>query len=509
MAGSRQPDGGARLLGGTARTWTAELITESSHLAGCAIYHSAMDRALLDRSLEYVDSWLEWRCRRTELPGCAVSVSLKGKILLSAAYGQFDLESGRRLAPDGVFRIASHSKSFTATALMQLVERGRLRLDEPVSAYLTWMARHADRRFRRVTVRQLLCHGAGVTRDSNDADFWQMARPFPDAEELRQLVLAGQLVTDANVAFKYSNIGYGLLGLLVEEVAGQSYRDYTEEHIVAPLGLEATVAEPSAHQPKAVTGYTRRGGDGLRRPVPPVDTRALAPATGFASSAPDLCRYFSAHFVGSRRLLSDEAKREMQRVHWRVHRPAAGEQDYGLGLMLQRLKERQAFGHGGAFPGQISHTLAVRGDGLVVTALTSCIDGPASEIVRGVYGVIDHFQNGAGKRTLPGLRTLEGRYANLWSIVDLVVAGDQISAGQPDSWAPLEDPDRLAKLGSRKLMILDTSGYGSSGEEIDFEVKDGEVISVRWGGTTCWPESSWSAVERRLLGRPGRAARRR
>lgn len=437
-----------------------------------------MDRPLLDRSIAYIDSWLAWRCASAGLPGCAVAISHHNEVLLSAGYGKADLETGRRLAADAVFRVASHSKSFTATAVLQLAETGKIRLDDPVARHLGWLGEHKDRRFRQITARQLLCHGAGLLRDGADSDFWQLAKPFPDRDELRTSVLGSRLVTEPNVSLKYSNLGYGLLGLLIEEKSGKSYREYTDARIVGPAGLEATVAEPRPRTPKAVTGYSRRDRDGRRRPVPHVATGALAPATGFASTAVDLCRYFSAHFVGSNKLLGDVMKREMQRVHFRVHRPSAGGQDYGLGLMLQRVGERQVFGHGGAFPGQITHTLAAPADGLVVTALTSSVDGPAAEIVTGIYQVIDHFQRAEGLAP-PALKRLEGRYANLWSVLDVVAAGKQVVVGSPDSWSPLADPDRLERVDSRTLRIADTSSYGSAGELVRFALEAGRVTSVR------------------------------
>jgi D-alanyl-D-alanine carboxypeptidase len=462
-------------------------------------YHAAMDRALLERSLAYVDSWLSWRCARADIPGCAVAVSLNGRVLLSGAYGKRDLAKPTKLKPDDVFRIASHSKSFAATAVMQLVEKGKLRLDDPVATHLGFLSQHRDKRLKRVTLRQLLCHGAGIIRDGTDADYWQLLGSFPGRDELRQWVLDADLVTEANVALKYSNIGYGLVGLVIEEVTGESFQEYAASHITGPLGLSSTVAEPERSARRAVTGYSRRGPDGTRKAIPHVDTRALAAATGFASTAPDLCKYFTAHFVGSNKLLSDESKREMQRVHWRVHRPAAADQDYGLGLMLERIGNRTFIGHGGGFPGQITHTLAEPGSGLVVTALTSCIDGPAVEIVRGTITVIDHFQAAKAETSSRQLRALEGRYANLWSVCDLVVAGEKPAVAWPDTWSPLANPDRLEAAGPRALKITDTSSYGSAGELLTFEMEKGRVKEVRWAGESMWPETDWQRRQTSLL----------
>lgn len=464
-----------------------------------------MHRRELERSLAYVDSWLGWRIPRSEVPGCAVAVSLAGRLLLEAGYGQADVATGRALRGDDVFRVASHSKSFTATAVLQLVEMGRLRLDDPAALHLDWLLAHDDPRFRRVTLRQLLCHGAGVVRDGTDADYWQLRHPFPTARSLQRHLSEASLVTEPNVALKYSNYGYGLVGMVIEAVTGEPYHDYVNRSIVEPLGLVSTEPELSGKLAKrSVTGYGPRDEGGQRRPVPPVDTRALAAATGFASNGADLCRYFDAHFVGSRKLLSDESKREMQRVHWHVHRAGLDRsEDYGLGLSLEVLRGHRTIGHGGGFPGQITRTIADPDERLVVVVLTNCIDGPALDIARAIYGIIDHFQAHAGEPVRRGLRRLEGRYSNLWSTQDVIVAGGAAWTAEPGTWAPLGDPDRLEVVDGTTLRIADTSSYGSAGELVRFEISDGKVGMANWAGMTVWPADAWPKAERALL-RPNR-----
>jgi CubicO group peptidase (beta-lactamase class C family) len=232
-----------------------------------------------------------------------------------------------------------------------------------------------------------------------------------------------------------------------------------------------------------------------------VDTRALAAATGFAGTAPDLCRYLSAHVVGSGLLLSDASKREMQRVHWHARYPDRGRHDdYGLGFILEQVGDRHTFGHSGGFPGHITRSLADPADGLVVSALTNCIDGPAADIAKAVVGVIDVFQAADGTPSDELLR-LEGRYADLWSVRDLVAPGAALLVGSPDSWAPLADPDRLEALDPTTLRISETSSYGSKGELVRVHLDGTEVGSLTWAGATAWPESRWPEAERRLLDR--------
>ena len=467
----------------------------------CVPYDARMDRRALDRSLAYVDSWLGWRCPRADVTGCAVAVSLRGRVLLSRAYGYADASSQKALRPDDVFRVASHSKSFTATGVLQLAERGAVRLDDPVARHLGWLAAHRDPRMASVTVRQLLDHGAGIVRDGSDADYWQLGAPFPDTAALEEDVLAADLVVDPNVSMKYSNIGYGLLGLVIEAASGLTYAEYLDKHVVGPLQLSATAADlVPALRDRSVAGHGRREADGTRVIVPEVGTRALSAATGVASTAPDLCRFYSALLPGSRKLLSEESKREMQRVHFRVHRPFAGDEDYGLGLSLLKVGERRTFGHSGGFPGQVSRTIADPKEGFVVSVLVNCADGPATDVAKGIVKVIDFFQARASATVPPSLRRLEGRYVGLFGAVDLVATGETMAAGDPDAWDPFAEASLLERVGPATLRIADDGSYGSPGELVCFQVDGGSVTAMRWAGMTLWSEEVWPEVRRRRTG---------
>ena len=125
----------------------------------------APNRRSLERGVEYLSSWLSYRHPYANITGYAVAISCRGELVLNEAYGHADLRGPVALTPAHIFRVASHSKTFTATALMQLAERGRLRLDDPAAAFLPWLNEHRDRRMREITLRQLLSHGAGITRD--------------------------------------------------------------------------------------------------------------------------------------------------------------------------------------------------------------------------------------------------------------------------------------------------------------------------------------------------------
>jgi len=453
-----------------------------------------MNNEALAHSVRFLQSWLPLRYAREQIPGFVVGVAHQGTPLLLEAYGHADVERGTALRPDHIFRIASHSKTFTGTALMLLVEDGRIRLDDRVAAHLPWLSDAGDPRWREVTVRQLLSHGAGVIRDGVEKDYWHLSRAFPDAEALRRELLATGLVLDPNVQMKYSNYGYSLLGMVVEAVSGMPYNRFVTERIIRPLGLSDTYPEYAPElDGRLATGYGRRE-RGTRRPIAHVSTHGMSAATGFCATASDLLAYFTAHMVGSGRLLQDASKREMQRVEWHAHQPGQPSRtDYGLGLILDQVGDRHLFGHSGGFPGFITRSMADPKDELVVVALTNCVDGPASAISDAVWKIIDHFQTHDGEGgPAPDLARYEGHYTNLWGTTSIVALGDRLVAAHPDSWEPFASVETLERgEGEDTFVIAETSSFGSAGEPVRFQVRDGRVETVDYTGTIMWPDAVW------------------
>ena len=275
---------------------------------------SAVD--LLREALAYVDAWLDYRVWKLRTPGAQVAVWFDGALQFSKAYGVANIDTREPLTTAHLFRIASHSKTFTATAIMQLVEAGKLRLDDTAGSWLPALA-EAGSPLADATVRHLLAHSAGVRRDGVDATYWALNRPFPDEAALLELALREGDVRQPDATFKYTNIGYSLLGLIVGKAAGSTYAEYVQTAIIGKLGLRNTGPElDEARRSDYAGGHSGLGSWTERQVIPHVDTRAMAAATGFYSTAEEMVRFASAHFFGDDRLLSDRSKNEMQRPVW-------------------------------------------------------------------------------------------------------------------------------------------------------------------------------------------------
>ncbi|HIA52290.1 MAG TPA: class A beta-lactamase-related serine hydrolase [Candidatus Melainabacteria bacterium] len=459
-----------------------------------------MFKEIVSQAVPFIDHWLQFRYARLEMPGFVVAISIDGKVEFLKAYGYADAEKGEPMTTDHVFRIASHSKTFAATAIMQLAEERLLHIDEPVAKYVPWLRDHKDHRMEKVTIRQLMSHSAGMIRDGKDANFWQLTNSFHDLADFKKALMSCDLVFDTNKQMKYSNFGYALLGCVVEEVYGMPFSSYVQAKILQPLGLSHTTSEVNDDMhSKLVVGYTRRGREKKRQAIEKhIDTRQMAAATGFCSTAADLCKYFEAHFVGSKKLLNDESKKEMQRTQWRVKNTHIGE-EYGLGFQIESVLDRKVYGHGGAFPGQRTKTICDSNEKLIIVVLTNCIDGEASYMARGLYTVLDHFHGSAyraDRETIDQLRKFEGIYTSLWGDLAIVESGRNLIGVDPNTWFPFGRDQEIQVLelaGDNRLRIANANGYYSEGEyaEFDFDF-NGNVISVDYAGYNMLPESEYS-----------------
>jgi D-alanyl-D-alanine carboxypeptidase len=474
-------------------------------------------RELVHDLAAWAGAWLGRRQRSLRIPGLQFAIAHEGEIVRSGAHGVADLASGEALRGDHRFHVASHSKTFTATVILQLAERDppSLRLDDPLGMYLP-SGRSGLARLARLTVTDLLHHGSGLVRDGCDGDYWQLQRPFPDAEELLDLIEASDSPYPANERFHYSNMAYSLLGLVIAAATGGSYSDCVRREIIEPLGLKETAPDYSdgpgsgAH----ATGHTRACEGRERAPVDHVATHAMAPAAGFTSTASDLCRYFSAHCFGDERLLSDASKRRMQHPWW-APRP---QEHYGLGLQMLDIGERRLIGHSGGYPGHTTRTWCDPRDRVVVSVLCNASDADATRLVTGIFRLLDHLARDGRPEPHHGsdldLESFTGHFASLEDSFDIVTFGRRLLVVPTTEDDPTEVLGELVAEGAdRARLVRARDGYVSEGELFTF-ARDGagRVTAVRgFSAMSAYPAAEYAQryiAPGRVVAAPGRGERR-
>lgn len=466
----------------------------------------------LAAALAYIPRWIEHQMRLTELPGCALAVAHQGRLVLDTAFGHADLSRGIALTPRHRFRVASHSKTFTAAGVMKLREEGLLKLDDSVGSFVAGL----HPRVAEATVGQLLSHSAGLVRDGADSGQWSDRRPFLNEAQVRA-DLAGGPTLEPNTRFKYSNHGYALLGLVIESVTGEAYTDWVAREIVEASGLTETLPDAPLHDDAPNTPLARGHSGKLplgRRVTVPVEnvTDALAPATGFVSTAADLARFFASLAPGAKKsVLSVASRREMVRRLWRDPH-ASVERWYGLGTISGSLApgvtDWDWFGHSGGFQGTVTRTAVVAERGLTLSVLTNATDGLAHVWLDGALHILRGFeQHGAPSRRAAAWT---GRWWSLWGAMDLLPMGDKVLVANPALPNPLLDASELevdarSRKGASHGRIALAGGYAAHGEPVRL-LRDarGRATELWLAGNQLLPEAQ---VAKELEARYGRRRR--
>ena len=266
-------------------------------------------------SLKPFDDLLLSFIQKHNVPGAAVAVTRHGKLVYARGFGLADVEKKEAVQPQSLFRIASVSKPITAVAILQLVERGKLKLDDKIFALLG-LNPTGDPRLNDVTIQQLLNHTGGWDRGKSfdpmfrSVDFAKAlnAPPPASAAQVIENMLKVKLDFVPGERMAYSNFGFCLLGRAIEKVSNQSYGDYVRENVLAPLGVKGMVlgktllAGRVAGEVLYYPSNARMGNSvfaaNLGEKVPAAygawNIEAMDSHGGWLASAPDLVRFASS-----------------------------------------------------------------------------------------------------------------------------------------------------------------------------------------------------------------------
>jgi D-alanyl-D-alanine carboxypeptidase len=292
----------------------------------------------------------------------AVLVARYGKILLQKAWGRADRETGAPVTLDTRFRIGSMNKMFTSVATLQLVEAGKLSLDDPIGKYLTDYPNKDVA--SKVTVRHLLTHTGG-TGDIFGPEFDKNRLSLRTHSDYVKLYGSRGLTHEPGKQQEYSNYGFVLLGALIEKATGMSYYDYVDSKIFKPAGMTSTGSLTENEKvPNRSTGYMKRNGAW----VPNTDTlpwRGTAAGGGY-STVGDLLRFAEALEAG--KLISKKMLAEATTPH---------QEGYGYGFGARGEGPLRTYGHGGGAPGMNGELRVYPQLGIVVVALSN-LDPPAA-----------------------------------------------------------------------------------------------------------------------------------
>lgn len=428
-----------------------------------------------------MEIWLAAQRDYDNLPGISVALVKDQEIVWSHGFGWADEEIRTPARADTKYSICSISKLFTSVAIMQLYERGKLRLDDEIKDLLPWFdLRQQFEDSGPITIRSLLTHSSGLPRESNHAYWSSPDFTFPSKEEIRNDLSKQESLYPASTYFQYSNLGMTLLGEVVATVSGMSYGDYIKKNILIPLQLDntETYLPASEWRQTLATGYGAENRDGKRVMLDLFDAKGITAAAGFSSTAEDLAKFASWQFRllenGGDEVLKASTLRYMQQVHWM---DPDWKTSWGLGFSIWEQDGHSVVGHGGSCPGYRSSIII---DPTKQMAVVVMINAQAVNPAKYGRGLLALWSKADGKESTAdslNLQEYSGFYdSQPWWSEELITTWQGKLASIP---LPSEDPANEMSVmkkqeGDRFTRVRKNE---EQGEEIRFERNgEGKVI---------------------------------
>jgi CubicO group peptidase (beta-lactamase class C family) len=304
----------------------------------------------LEKTKTVMTGLIEQKMKERGVPSVSIALVRGDSIVWKAAFGYANLRTKTPATTDTLYSTGSTFKSATATALMQLEEQGKFKLDQPVNKYLgDVQVQDRLQAEKPVTFRHMLSHWSGLTAGANTKPLW--GRELP--KSLEKMVAGLYSVRPPETKWEYNNYAYGMAGLLIEKISGQEYEKYMVEHVLAPLGV--TTPHPVYPSPEMVEvmalPYEPGGPNGKPKPVEQVHFDVY-PAGDIYLTAEDMARFLEMHLNGGmfrgKRILSEASVNAM-------HEPQFGG-TYAFGFSVRKDPNGHTIiSHSGGIPGQSSY----------------------------------------------------------------------------------------------------------------------------------------------------------
>jgi len=316
-----------------------------------------------------IDAYIQSEMQRRHIPGLSLLVARDGHVVRAQGYGFSNVELQVPVKPETVFQSGSVGKQFTATAVMMLVEEGKIHLDDSITNYF----KDAPAAWHQVTIRELLSHTAGFTDYPEKFDF---RKDYTEADLLK-IVEAIPLAFPPGTKYSYANLGYLTLGILIHQVTGEFYGDFLQERIFRPLGMTTTrIISEADIVPNRAAGYRLVKGELKNQEwVSPTLNTTADGALYF--SILDLAKWDAALYT--EKLLRRPSLEQM----WTPAKLLNGQPNpgnYGFGWRILSENGHKLLDHGGAWQGFEVHISRYVDDKLTVVVLTNLVDADPGKI---------------------------------------------------------------------------------------------------------------------------------
>ena len=318
-----------------------------------------------------VDAYIKSEMQKQQIPGVAVGVMRNGTIILAKGYGFANVEHQVPVTPLTIFQSGSMGKQFTATAIMMLVEEGKLSLDDSIAKYFPG----APATWDKITVRHLLTHTGGMTDYPSDFDF---RRDYTESEMLEKIKLV-PLAFQPGEKWSYSNLGYVTLGILINKVSGQFYGDFLRDRVFKPLGMTtARVISEEDIVPHRAAGYRLVRGQLKNQSwvAPSLNTTADG---ALYLNLYDMAKWDAALYT--EKLLK---RSSLDQMWTQVKLNSGTTEKYGFGWRVDAVRGHRIVEHGGSWQGFKSQISRYVDDKLTIVVFANSSRADQSKLVNGI-----------------------------------------------------------------------------------------------------------------------------
>ena len=369
------------------------------------------DNKEYSEAFQLIDYWLEAQKDYEKLPGLTALVTDKNETKWA---GSFGFSNGvQPMKVENTFSICSISKLFTAVAIMQLVEDGKINLDDPIQKVLPWFDINNDfKDAPELTIKSILSHSSGLPRESNHP-YWSWPDfPFPTKQDVIDELKNQEMLYPPSKYYQYSNLGLSLLGFIVEEVTQTSFDDYVNQNILVPLSMNNTKTYMlSEDYGKNLTlGYSSLNRNIEREKVNFFNADGIAAAAGFTSNVEDLAKFarWQINLVKSleKNILSPETLKVMHEIHWDDELTSVTR---GLGFGVYNFDGENWVGHGGSCPGYRSQLYINTDKELAYSVMINSSGTSPTKYIDGIHEILSNVTLKKGQE-INRFKEFEGKY---------------------------------------------------------------------------------------------------
>ena len=457
--------------------------------------------------LKVFECWIESKIAYEDWPGLSIGIVYDQELIWSKGFGYANME---KKIPSTVYTkyfMASNTKQFTAIAIMQLRDAGKIDLNDPVEKYLPWIneIKQPFNNVPKITIRNLLTHTSGLPMDG--LYLYCDDCILPALNELIEKLKYQTAAYPPETRWKYSNLEFAILGEIVSKVSGIPYTNYIKKYILDPLNMTETyISDTALILNDLAIGYGRKMPGNKRATFTISDLNALTPAAGLISSLMDLSKYVKWQFrirdTDRLEIIKGSTLREMQNIQWL---DPGWKMGWGYGFLLTYKDPFYIVNHGGHWKGFRTEIATMKNYKICIICLANAddiilyADLPLSVtsnifewVIPEIISAIKKGELNLKQDNFPDYSKYEGKYRSMDNDRIIISRKGELVLIDPRSSNPLSSVDTLKFVSDSNFLFESEDGFSNTGEILTFHKNDkGEIESYLLGEDVYKKISNW------------------